>query len=160
MAGFKDGAIQGVVVSAIQKHADERGWLAECFRHDEISSEVYPAMAYLSITRPGITRGPHEHSEQTDYFCFFGPGNFKLVLWDNRDDSPTFNVRQVIFAGEDSPKLVIVPPGVVHGYRNIGSTEGQVLNFPNRLYAGPGRTGKVDEIRHEARASSLFKMDE
>ncbi|MDD5452630.1 MAG: dTDP-4-dehydrorhamnose 3,5-epimerase family protein [Desulfovibrionales bacterium] len=160
MAQFKNGIIQGIIVKDIKRHADERGWLVECFRHDEVPSEIQPAMAYVSITLPGVARGPHEHIEQTDYFCFLGPGNFKVVLWDNRKESPTVNVRQVILAGEDNPKIVIVPPGVVHGYKNIGNIDGQVLNFPNRLYAGPGRTQKVDEIRHEASALSPFKMDE
>jgi len=160
MTGFKNGIIEGVIVKDIKRHADERGWLVECFRHDEVPSEIQPAMAYVSITLPGVARGPHEHIEQTDYFCFLGPGNFKVVLWDNRKESPTVNVRQVILAGEDNPKIVIVPPGVVHGYKNIGNIDGQVLNFPNRLYAGPGRTQKVDEIRHEASALSPFKMDE
>lgn len=160
MTGFKNGIIEGVIVKDIKKHVDERGWLVECFRYDEVPSEIRPAMGYVSITLPGITRGPHEHLEQTDYFCFLGPGNFKLVLWDNRDPSPTFKCRQVIFAGEDNPKTVIVPPGVVHGYKNIGTTKGQVLNFPNRLYAGLGRTQKVDEVRHEANASSPFRMDD
>lgn len=144
----------------MQHHVDQRGWLSECFRNDEIPSEIHPVMAYISTTLPGITRGPHEHLEQTDYFCFLGPGNFKIVLWDNRSYSPTFNVRQVILAGADNPKIIIVPPGVVHGYTNVGNTAGQVLNFPNRLYAGPGRTQEVDEVRHEATKSSPFRMDE
>lgn len=160
MTGFKNGIIEGVIVKDIKKHVDERGWLVECFRHDEVPSEICPAMAYVSITLPGVVRGPHEHVEQTDYFCLLGPSNFRVVLWDNRKDSPTVNVKQVVFAGEDSPKIIIVPPGVVHGYKNIGNTNGQVLNFPNRLYAGPGRTHKVDEIRHEASDSSPFKMGE
>jgi dTDP-4-dehydrorhamnose 3,5-epimerase len=159
MTGFKNGIIEGVIVKDIKKHVDERGWLVECFRHDEVPPEIRPAMAYVSITRPGTTRGPHEHVEQTDYFCFLGPGDFKVVLWDNREESPTVNVKQIIFAGEDNPKTVIVPPGVVHGYKNIGNADGQVLNFPNRLYAGTGRTQKVDEIRHEASTLSPFKMD-
>lgn len=144
----------------IKKHLDERGWLAECFREDELPPESRPLMAYVSMTQPGVIRGPHEHLYQRDYFCFVGPSNFKIVLWDNRTDSPTHNFRQVIFAGDDRPKLVIVPPGIVHGYKNIGSAEGQVLNFPNCLYKGPGRMSEVDEIRHEASSASPFKFDE
>lgn len=144
----------------IRKHLDERGWLAECFRADELNSGLNPQMAYISVTQPGIIRGPHEHTSQTDYFCFLGPSNFKIVLWDNRKDSPTYNFRQVVFAGVDRPKILIVPPGVVHGYKNIGSTDGQVLNFPNALYRGPGRKEDVDEIRHEASIESPFKFDE
>ncbi|MDO9462883.1 MAG: dTDP-4-dehydrorhamnose 3,5-epimerase family protein, partial [Deltaproteobacteria bacterium] len=110
MTGFKNGIIEGVIVKDIKNHVDERGWLVECFRHDEVSSEIRPAMAYVSITLPGVARGPHEHVGQTDYFCFLGPGDFKVVLWDNREESPTVNVKQIIFAGEDNPKIVIVPP--------------------------------------------------
>ena len=87
---FTNGKIADVVVYPIRKFVDERGWLAEIFRHDEIEAEFYPAMAYISLTEPNVQRGPHEHIDQADLFCFLGPGKFKLRLWDNRTDSPTF----------------------------------------------------------------------
>ena len=52
--------------------------------------------------------------------------------------------------------FVIVPPGVVHGYKNIGQSDGIVFNAPNRLYAGKGRIEVVDEIRHEGDSRSPF----
>jgi dTDP-4-dehydrorhamnose 3,5-epimerase len=61
--------------------------------------------------------------------------------------------------GEDNPVVVVVPPGVVHGYRNLASTDGLVLNFPNRLYAGEGRKQPVDEIRYEEEDSAAFSME-
>lgn len=51
--------------------------------------------------------------------------------------------------GERNPVAFIVPPGVIHGYRNVGDRDAYVLNFPNALYAGKDRKEKVDEIRHE-----------
>jgi dTDP-4-dehydrorhamnose 3,5-epimerase len=54
---------------------------------------------------------------------------------------------------------VIIPKGVVHAYRNIGASQGMVLNFPNRLYAGTGKKSPVDEIRHEVEANSPFRLD-
>ena len=49
--------------------------------------------------------------------------------------------------GEDNPLLVIIPPGVVHGYKNISShTRGMVFNYPDRLYRGWGKIEEVDEI--------------
>src|SRR5687768_8568105 len=89
--GFKQAEINGVVVRDLRKFKDDRGWLAELFRHDELEQEFYPAMAYTSSTNPGVTRGPHEHVDQADLFCFIGPSNFKLRLWDNRPQSDTFN---------------------------------------------------------------------
>jgi len=49
---------------------------------------------------------------------------------------------------------------VVHAYKNVGSVEGLVFNAPDRLYAGEGRSGPVDEIRHENDPASPFTVDE
>ena len=156
---FKKGAIHDVIVRPLSKFIDERGWLAELFREDEIDKGLMPVMAYISMTQPGIARGPHEHLDQTDWFCFIGPSNFKVYLWDTRNDSPSSGIRQVIFAGLDSPRTVIVPPGVIHAYRNIGTENGIVFNAPNRLYAGESKKSPVDEIRHEDISGSPFQLD-
>lgn len=156
---FTKGKIHDVTVRPLSKFLDERGWLAELFRSDELDPQVMPVMAYLSMTQPGVARGPHEHLDQTDYFCFMGPSNFKVYLWDHRPESPTCGVRQVLYAGVDSPLVVIVPPGVVHAYRNIGGDNGIVFNAPNRLYAGDSKKSPVDEIRHEEEAGSPFCLD-
>ena len=157
---WKDGEIKGVTIRRILRHEDPRGWLAEIYRQDEIDAGVMPVMTYVSVTRPGIARGPHEHTEQTDMFAFIGPGNFKLLLWDPRPDSPTRGNRFAVIAGQDNPVVVTVPPGVVHGYRNISSQDGWVVNCPNRLFAGRHRKHPVDEIRHEDRKDSDFPMED
>lgn len=156
---FKNGSIHDVIVKPLTKFIDERGWLSELYREDETETETMPVMAYISMTKPGIARGPHEHVEQTDFFCFIGPSNFKIYLWDDRKGSPSSGVRQIVFAGADSPRMVIVPPGVVHAYRNVGIENGIVFNAPNRLYAGEGKNSPVDEIRHEDIPGSPFHMD-
>ena len=76
-----------------------------------------------------------------------------------REQSPTYLARQIEVVGVDRPMLLIVPPGVVHAYRNVGAEPGIVFNCPNRLYRGPGKKEPVDEIRHEERADSLFPLD-
>ncbi len=156
---FRDGEIDGVLCYPLQRYLDARGWLVELFRYDEIPPVNYPQMAYVSMTLPGVVRGPHEHRFQYDLFCFLGPSDFRLYLWDNREMSPTYRVRQVLVVGESRPMAVIVPPGVVHAYRNIGSVPGWVFNAPNQLYAGWKRSQTVDEIRHENRPDSPFRVD-
>ena len=156
---FEPGEIDDVVVRDLRRFDDQRGWLTELFRRDELAGEFVPAMAYLSSTRPGVTRGPHEHIDQADLFCFLGPSNFKLRMWDNRPDSPTFRQVMTIVAGEDDPKAVLVPKGVVHAYQNVGSDDGIVINCPNQLYMGDGRREEVDEIRHEDDPNTPFRMD-
>lgn len=156
---YSDGSIDGVVLKSLTCHSDARGWLVELYREDELVAAHHPVMAYVSETLPGIARGPHEHVDQSDYFAFFGPGDFKLYLWDGREGSPTYRRRQSIIVGESNPTCVIVPPGVVHAYKNVGDVPGWVFNAPNRLYAGEGRQHPVDEIRHEDRDDDLYVMD-
>lgn len=156
---FKIGEIEGVVVYPLKKFFDDRGWLAELFRHDDLDEEFYPAMSYISFTKPDIQRGPHEHVDQADLFCFIGPSTFNIRLWDNRSDSATYNSMMSLNVGEDEPTAVVVPKGVVHGYRNIGPIDGMVINCPNRLYMGEGKRQPIDEIRHEDDPQTIFRMD-
>ena len=157
---FKDGEIKGVVVRKLARNHDSRGWLTELYRSDELDAEFFPAMSYISSTNPGVTRGPHEHWDQADYFCFLGPSNFKLRLWDNRKESETFLCRSTIIVGEDNPATVLIPAGVVHAYQNVGDVDGIVINCPNRLYRGVGRKEEIDEIRHENDGDTAYRMDD
>jgi dTDP-4-dehydrorhamnose 3,5-epimerase len=159
MSKFAERPIDGVIVQALQRHQDPRGWLIELFRHDDLDTDHWPVMSYISETLPGVARGPHEHRDQTDLFCFLGPSTFRLYLWENRPNPPTPQARMVIEAGQDNPQAVIIPPGVVHGYRNIGSVPGWVVNCANRLYAGEGRREKPDEIRYESDEDCPFVME-
>jgi dTDP-4-dehydrorhamnose 3,5-epimerase len=156
---FIDADIKDVVVYPLKKFYDDRGWLAELFRHDELAEEFYPAMSYISFTKPGVQRGPHEHVDQADLFCFIGPSTFRLRLWDNRADSPTYMNVMTLDVGEDDPKAVVVPKGVVHGYKNVGRIDGMVINCPNRLYMGEHKKDPIDEIRHEDDRDTIFRMD-
>jgi len=159
MTHFTEADINDVVVYPLKKFYDDRGWLAELFRHDDLAEEFYPTMSYISFTKPGVQRGPHEHVDQADLFCFIGPSTFNIRLWDNRKDSSTYNNLISLNVGEENPMAVIVPKGVVHGYKNIGPVDGMVINCPNRLYMGPNRSEPIDEIRHEDDPDTIYRMD-
>ena len=155
---FRDGKIDGMIVKDLVKNEDKRGWLMELFRTDAIDENVFPVMSYLSLTYPGIERGPHVHFEQTDYFCFVS-SVFRLFLWDDRKESVTYGNKMNLDIGENGSKIVIVPPGVVHAYKNIGKESGLVINLPNKLYAGWDKKEKVDEKRYENDVNSPFKIE-
>lgn len=155
---FREGTILGVVVTALAAHRDGRGSLTETFRLDELPDGVRPVMGYVSLTEPGASRGPHEHREQTDVFAFLGPGTFLVALWDDRPGSSTRGCKMVLHAGPSNPLRIVIPPGVVHAYRNLSSLHpGVVHNFPDRLYAGWGRAESVDELRHEDREDLFYR---
>jgi dTDP-glucose 4,6-dehydratase len=156
---YTDGEIEGVQIRPLKKFSDDRGWLIELFRDDEMPADNNAVMAYVSETKPGVTRGPHEHVDQADYFAFIGPGNFALYLWDSRPDSKTYARRSKTLCGVDNPVSVIIPAGVVHAYKNVTDEVGWVFNAPNRLYAGHGKKEPVDEIRHEDKNDSPYQID-
>ena len=156
---FIEGEIRDVVAYPIKKYTDDRGWLAELFRHDELDAEFFPVMSYISFTQPDVQRGPHEHVYQADLFCFIGPSTFKMRMWDNRPESPTFNHIMTLFVGQENAYAIVVPKGVVHGYKNVGEIDGMVINCPNRLYMGQGKHEPIDEIRHEDDPTTIYIMD-
>ena len=156
---MNESTIEGVSITPLKKYTDQRGWLSEIYRDDELPEGIRPAMSYVSETLPGVARGPHEHRTQTDIFVFLGPGMFRLYLWDARKDSPTFGVKMTLDVGVENPVRAIVPPGVVHAYRCISDTPGWSINLPDKLYAGWGKKDPVDEIRHENEANSVYQLD-
>jgi len=145
---WTEGVIPDCTIRKIDIYTDERGYLAETFRSDELGENDIPAMSYVSATKAHVTRGPHEHKYQTDNFSFLF-GKVKVVLWDARKESPSYGTKQVLICGTENPIGLIVPPGVVHAYQNQSDEDVLIINSPNRLYGGEGKNEEVDEIRHE-----------
>lgn len=156
---FTEGKIPDLFWKPLKKFGDDRGWLGELFREDELPPGFQVTMSYVSMTKAGVIRGPHEHADQSDCFCFIGPGDFRITLWDMRQGSPTYGVLQEETVGESNPMLLVVPPRVIHAYKNISGHDAIVYNFPDRLYKGKGRKDPVDEIRHELDPNSIYRIE-
>ena len=124
---FRPGPIEGVIWRPLKKFHDARGWLCELFRHDELPPAFHPVMCYISATEPGVARGPHEHVDQADYFCFLGPSNFKMYLWDNRPKSKTYGNLETRVIGADAPMALVefvVEAGEAHKPGKKAKAEG------------------------------------
>ena len=148
--------IADIIIQSIETFTDERGWLKEVYRSD--SQGVQAAMSYVSFTKCNVVRGPHEHTYQSDLFVFIGPGDFELHLWDNRPQSSTYKEYMKIIVGETNPCSVLVPPGVVHGYKAISENGSMSINLPDKLYKGFQKQEEIDEIRHEQDPNSPYKI--
>lgn len=148
--------IAGVIIKELKKFTDDRGWLAEIYRQDD--DKYQPLMSYISYTKNNIVRGPHEHVLQSDLFVFIGPGDFELHLWDRREDSATKGEYLKLIVGESNPSTVIVPPGVVHGYKCVSELGSWSINLPNKLYKGENKAEEIDEIRWEIDPESPYKI--
>jgi dTDP-4-dehydrorhamnose 3,5-epimerase len=152
--------LPGVRVEALPVFNDARGSLHELFRTDEIPAGFKPLMACSSWSHPGVTRGPHQHVGQDDYFTFAGPSDFSVYLWDDRAGSAKAARGWFIKTGAAAPTRIHVPRGVVHAYRNTGKVSGLVVTVTSLLFKGEGRRDPVDEIRHELDPSSPYRPPE
>jgi dTDP-4-dehydrorhamnose 3,5-epimerase len=124
--------IQGVVVKPLRVLPDERGWLMEMLRSDDEVFEKF-GQVYLAVCYPGVVKGWHYHKVQTDHFVVV-KGMAKVVLYDYRQDSPTFRELQEFFLGERNPILLKIPPMVVHGFKAVGGESAYLINCPTELY--------------------------
>ena len=148
--------LPGVRVEALPVFKDPRGSLHELFRTDEIPAGFKPLMACSSWSHAGVTRGPHQHVGQDDYFTFAGPSNFTVYLWDDRPGAAGAAKGWFIHTGEQAPTRIHVPRGVVHAYHNTGNVSGLVVTVTSLLFKGEDRRDPVDEIRHELNPNSTY----
>jgi len=139
--------IDGVVVKSLKPIPDERGRVMEMYRSDDPFFRAF-GYAYLTTAYPGVVKGWHHHRKQTDHFVVVR-GMMKVVLYDDREGSPTRGEVNEYFMGEHNPILLGIPPGVTHGFKCMSGEEAMVINFPDRLY-DPG-----DEYRTDPHENSI-----
>ena len=124
--------IDGVKIRKLNPILDERGYLQECVRSDWETFEKF-GQVYITVAFPNVVKAWHSHKIQTDNMICI-QGNGKLVLCDDRKDSPTYMKINEIFFGEKNPILVSIPPNIWHGFKAMGRGKIMVLNVPTELY--------------------------
>lgn len=125
--------IEGVRTKALKAIADERGRVMEILRADD-DLFVRFGQCYLTTAYPGVVKAWHRHEKQTDHFvCLRGMA--KVVLFDDRDGSPTKGLVNEFVIGDHNPLLVQIPPRVFHGFKCVSEHEALVVNLPTEPYA-------------------------
>lgn len=138
-----DASIDGVVIRPLVWHNDQRGSLSELVRADDPELMVAPiGQVYATTLYPGVVKGWHLHRAQWDRMVCL-TGRVMLGLVDGRPDSPTCGAQLRIVLGERHHALVLVPPGVYHGLKNIGTGEAIVVN----TVSAPYNRAEPDEVR-------------
>jgi dTDP-4-dehydrorhamnose 3,5-epimerase len=124
--------IDGVKLKELRLIADERGYLMEILRSDDELFSRF-GQCYVTAAYPGVVKAWHYHEKQTDCFCVL-TGMAKVALYDAREGSPTEGTINEFFMGERRRALLSIPPGVYHGFKNIGTGECLLLNIPSEPY--------------------------
>jgi dTDP-4-dehydrorhamnose 3,5-epimerase len=72
-------------------------------------------------------------------------GMVKLVLYDDREDSPSRGQLQELFIGESNYVLVRIPPGIWNGFKGIGNSSAIVANCASMPH-DPTEISRLDPL--------------
>jgi dTDP-4-dehydrorhamnose 3,5-epimerase len=130
---LRNEPIEGVVFRPTRPVAHDDGHVTEVARAswDMLGGPV--VQVHITTTLPGRIRAWGLHQLGTDrLFVVFGL--VRIVVFDGRKSSPTCGRLNVFTFSEKNPGLLIVPPNLYHGWKNIGVSEAVIINMPDRMY--------------------------
>jgi dTDP-4-dehydrorhamnose 3,5-epimerase len=109
--------IDGVKVVPLTRIPDERGTVFHMLKATDPHFRQFGEI-YFTTIYSGAIKGWHWHEEMgLNYACI--SGRIKLVLFDERADSPTKGELMELFLGPDSYNLVVIPPRVWNGMKGM-----------------------------------------
>lgn len=124
--------IEGVKVRKLKVVPDSRGYLMEMLRRDWEEFMQF-GQAYITACYPGVIKAWHYHKLQWDHFVCVS-GMARVVLYDDREGSPTRGLVNEFHIGYLNPALLKIPPLVYHGFTAEGPETALIVNFPTELY--------------------------
>jgi dTDP-4-dehydrorhamnose 3,5-epimerase len=127
--------VEGVVVKDLVTHVDGRGEVTELWSEPwvEKNNLLYPKHVYQSATDYGVVKCWHLHDIHTDQFTVTR-GKLQVSLVDLRRDSPSFGHANAIFLGSLRPRLIKIPPMIMHGWKALSQPEVLVVNLQSHVY--------------------------
>lgn len=132
--------VAGVQIEPLQVHPDDRGFFAELARlgSNGIASRMIAdgscqVQISTTLTYPGTIKAIHYHFEQTDLWAPIA-GMLQVFLYDLRRTSKTFGLINTLYVGQLRPWEILIPPGVGHGYKVLGTQPAQLVYLTDRYY--------------------------
>lgn len=139
------GRIEGVRLERLAIHPDDRGYFQELLRWGKGLAEGFAPSGSLQVSAalsyPGTVKAIHYHLRQTDLWSVVS-GLLQVMLYDLRTDSPTFGHTNTLYAGVLRPWQILIPPGVGHGYKVVG-TEAALLVYTTDQHYNPADEGRL-----------------
>jgi dTDP-4-dehydrorhamnose 3,5-epimerase len=126
--------LEGVKVRDLTVHLDGRGDVTELWSSSWMPQGMVRAEhVYQSATDAGVVKCWHLHQLHTDQFTVTR-GKLQVTLADLRPDSPTFGQVNSLFLGGLRPRLIKIPPMILHGWKALTAPEVLVVNFQSHVY--------------------------
>jgi len=109
--------IEGVEIKELKTFPDNRGFFREIIRvTDPFFAEGFAQWSHSKMVRNTV-KAWHFHKQQSD-FWYCPLGDLEVVLYDNRESSPTYKSKMEFTLGDvDGAKdyVIQIPPMVIHG---------------------------------------------
>ncbi len=141
--------IDGVQIIPLKRLNEDGGSFTELARLVEGISTYFPDIKVAQINysemEPGVIKAFHIHEKQTDVWYVPPSDKILLILIDLREDSPTKNLNMRFILGDGNSRLVVIPPGVAHGCKNISSKVARIIYFMDKHFSKDPQ--KCDEGR-------------
>ncbi len=118
--------INDVKIIPLQRLTDDRGYILHMLKSTDPHFTRFGEI-YFSAIYPRVIKAWHLHKVMDLNYAVI-QGMIKLVLYDQRAESSTFQKVQEIFLGDHNYALVHVPHGVVNGFQGLGTTTALVAN--------------------------------
>jgi len=136
--------IDGVRIHPTAVWPDDRGYFLEVARIGLGLAKEFPkdsTQVSAAVSYPGTIKAFHFHRHQTDCWVPVA-GMLQIALVDLRPGSPTFGLRNTLYLGSLRPWQLLVPPGVAHGYKVIGTDPALLVYVTDRFY-DPQDEGRI-----------------
>ena len=138
--------IYGVRIVPRSRIPDERGTVLHMLKSTDPEFLEFGEI-YFSTVSPGVVKGWHRHAEMTlNYVCVHG--RIKLVLYDDREGSPSRGELMERFLGPDDYSLVQIPPGIWNGFKGMGAEPAIVANCCTHPH-DPSRSTRLDPFDND-----------
>ncbi|UCG91914.1 MAG: dTDP-4-dehydrorhamnose 3,5-epimerase family protein [candidate division WOR-3 bacterium] len=124
--------IDGVTVKQLRLIPDERGRLMELVRADDKDFTKF-GQVYMTTAYPCVVKAWHYHKLQDDRMTVL-KGMAKVVLYDDREGSPTRGEINEFFVGDHNHILILIPKLVWHGFKCISEDEAIIVNIVSECY--------------------------
>ena len=118
--------IDGIKITPLRQIPDERGKIMHMLREDAPHYQRFGEI-YFATVEPGAIKGWHIHKKMTLNYAV-PLGKIKLVMYDEREDSPTKGELMELFLGPENYQLVTIPPMVWNGTKGIAQAPSIIAN--------------------------------
>lgn len=107
--------IKDLVINKLDVKNDDRGWLAEILRKENLPEKNGFGQILVTVAKPGVTKGNHYHKRKEEWYCVIR-GTGKVLLKENSSGQ-----YQEVVMGDENMVAVKIPKNVTHAIQNIGN---------------------------------------